>query len=353
MPRAPARARPEGQPSTAAARAAARCAAGRLLAAVAGAALCIAPPPSAAQISPLEQSQIRASIANRIEALTILGGDFGFNDGNFTSNGVILPGQRADTRMSITKIGGAGDIGDPQPLGDWPVGWQPHLQGSMGYLDSRNTLHSALLEGDRTELEAEAIEFGGGVRLWFNDSLSVAPTFMGLYGRTSNTYSPESAFARANFDQLRELGLIDWRIDVWSLRPAVNFQYLIRLDRWILTLSSDVAYFRTRSFGSSGSSVGVNGDSGFVTNKIDLDVPLGVALAGHELRTGGYLSRTDLSGSLDSGLGIPHLSEVHGRVVLDFLDQWWKFQWIGFGASYLWGPNFRGWTAGVDLALRF
>ena len=29
------------------------------------------------------------------------------------------------------------------------------------------------------------------------------------------------------------------------------------------------------------------------------------------------------------------------------------FQWIGVGASYLWGPNITGWTVGADVAFRF
>jgi hypothetical protein len=65
------------------------------------------------------------------------------------------------------------------------------------------------------------------------------------------------------------------------------------------------------------------------------------------------LSRTDLFGDLSSGLGVHHMNEIHGRVVLDFLNQYWKFQWIGVGASYLWGANITGWTVGADIAFRF
>jgi hypothetical protein len=90
-----------------------------------------------------------------------------------------------------------------------------------------------------------------------------------------------------------------------------------------------------------------------VSNKIDLDVPLRVELYGHELRSGGYLSRTDLFGDLKVGLGVQHMNELHGRLVLDFLNQLWKVQWIGVGASYIRGTNISGWTAGADIAFRF
>ena len=88
----------------------------------------------------------------------------------------------------------------------------------------------------------------------------------------------------------------------------------------------------------------INGDSETWKNKIDVDVPLGKKLLGHELRTGGYFSRQELYGDIKDGLNTDHIYEIHGRVVLDFLGKLWKVQWIGIGGSYLWGSNFTGWA---------
>jgi hypothetical protein len=78
-----------------------------------------------------------------------------------------------------------------------------------------------------------------------------------------------------------------------------------------------------------------------------------VQLYGHELRTGGYFERTELYGDVKEGLIVDHINEVHGRLVLDYLNQFWKVQWIGIGGSYVWGTNIRGWTFGADVAFRF
>ena len=74
-------------------------------------------------------------IGARVEAMTILGGDFGLSDGKFHSTGS-LGGMASDVDTSVTKFGGDGDVGDPMPLGDLDIGWQPRLQGNMGYLES-------------------------------------------------------------------------------------------------------------------------------------------------------------------------------------------------------------------------
>lgn len=306
-----------------------------------------------AQISTAQASLIESAIGARVEALTILGGDFGLSDGNFHSTGALRPGQGDDMETRVTKLGGDGDVGDPTRLGDLNVGWQPRLQGNMGYLDSSNHLQSRLLAGDTTELETFAIEFGGGARFWTTDSLSFAPTIMILYGRTDDTYTAQSAFGVQNLSELQRLGLADWSIDTWTLRPALNVQYIFALDRALITISSDPTGFYTHGFSRSNIHLRVGGDSGFVTNKIDLDIPLGIEFYNHELRSGGYLSRTDLFGDLKTGLAVQHLNELHGRLVLDFLNQLWKLQWLGVGASYLWGTNIRGWTVGADVAFRF
>ena len=56
---------------------------------------------------------------------------------------------------------------------------------------------------------------------------------------------------------------------------------------------------------------------------------------------------------IDKGLNTDHIYEIHGRIVLDFLGELWKVQWIGIGVSYLWGSNFTGYSYGADLAFQF
>ena len=311
------------------------------------------PVSSPCQITPEQASQLRNAIGTRVEALTILGGDYGIAAANFRSTGKFTFGESADATVAVTKLGGAGDIGDPRPLGSLPIGWQPRLQGNMGWLDGTQHLHSDLVEGDVTELKTYGIEFGGGARFWVNERLSFAPTLTGLYGHTSETYTANSAFMRANLEAARQAGLVDWTVDTWTVITGVDFQYLITLDRTIITLSSTPVYYYTESFQSSNVHLNVHGDSGTWANMIDVEIPLGVELYGHELRSGGYYRWTGFYGDLRDGLHESNLSEIHGRVVLDFLNQLWKVQWIGIGASYLWGPNITGWSAGLDVVFRF
>ena len=142
--------------------------------------------PVHAQLTQDQINAFRNVVGNRVEAATILGGDYGVSGGAY--NNVNNKDDSASFNMS--KFGGMGDIYPIKPLGDLGIGWQPQLQGSMGYLTAKNNFQSASpLAGDSSEYKTFAIQFGGGARFWFNDNFSIAPTFMGMYGHTENSYT--------------------------------------------------------------------------------------------------------------------------------------------------------------------
>jgi hypothetical protein len=49
--------------------------------------------------------------------------------------------------MDVSKFAGAGDVGDPQKLGDLDLAWQPRLQGSIGYVDATSDIRAGPLKG--------------------------------------------------------------------------------------------------------------------------------------------------------------------------------------------------------------
>ncbi|MGO9595299.1 MAG: hypothetical protein ACLQFT_10100 [Steroidobacteraceae bacterium] len=300
-----------------------------------------------------EVNVLRNTVGDRIETATILSGDVGITGASYSE------GHEADIKLD--KFGGEGTIGVPQQLGTLPIGWQPRLQGEMGWVSATQNFTAADLYGGQSLTGAQSrfkdfsIAFGGGARFWFTNHFSISPTIMGMYGHTNNTFDPNgNLWAQSQQQNAKDLGLVDYTVDTWTIRPAADFQYVYTWRRTIFTLTSTPTYFHTESFKSSNPNVSVNGDSETWLNKIDVDVPLSMELWGHELRTGGFISRTELYGDIRNGLNIDHLYEVHGRLVLDYLKQFWKAQWFGVGGSYLWGPNgLSGFSIGVDVSFQF
>jgi len=285
----------------------------------------------------------------RAEALTILGGDYGMLGATYSLDNF----DDRDADINILKLGGYGDIGDPRPIGDSGIGWQPRLLGNLGYSKARQFFQQGFLAGDEDEYETVAVEFGGGARFWFGEHLSLTPTISGIYSHIENSYGANSPFAQANYTAAENLGLINWTANTWTVRPGVALAYVYTWRRVVFTFSSDYGYFYTESFATSNSQIDFNGHSQTWKNMIDVDVPTGAKLFGHELHTGGYFSRQELFGDIADGLNTDYLYEFHGRLVLDFLGELWKVKWLGIGASYSWGHNIDGWSIGADASFKF
>jgi hypothetical protein len=142
-------------------------------------------------------------------------------------------------------------------------------------------------------------------------------------------------------------------LDTWSVVPALELDYEWMWGRTTFDFSSRGTFFHTESFESSSPIVGVNGDSTTWANKLEADVPLGLKMFGGELHTGGFVSRTELFGGAAQGLNTDYVYTANSRLVLDFLGKLWKVKWVGLGVSYFWGHDVEGWSAGLDMRLKF
>jgi hypothetical protein len=291
-------------------------------------------------------NQFQQVIGSRVEAVTILGGDYGAAGGFYTFRG----GQAAN--LSISKIGGGGAVAAPKPLGVGDVEWAPVLQGNLGQISAQNEFPEGYLRGNKSVYDVLAVQAGGGVRFYFTDHFSLTPAISGIYAHTGNEFKPQNAIGDAV--KLAAGGTyVDWQLDTWSVMPSLESLYDWQWHRTVFEYSSRYNYFHTESFDSSSPVVGVNGDSHTWENRIDADVPLGWKLLGRELHTGGFFSRTELFGGAADGLNADHVYTLSGRFVMDFLGVIPKVRWLGLGASYFFADHFDGWSAGVNMRFQF
>jgi hypothetical protein len=290
--------------------------------------------------------QLQTVIGNRIEAVNILAGDYAAAGGIYTFRG----GTLAD--VSISKLGGGGEVASNRSLGLGRLQWAPVLQGNLGLVSAENTFKTGYLAGNRMTYDTLAVQGGGGVSIYFTEHLSLSPTISGIYGRVKNDFQPRTA----NGDYLLAVGngtLVNWTVDTWSIVPSLELDYQWLWGRTTFAFSSCSDFFHTESFESSSALIGVNGDSTTWANKLDVDLPLGLKVFGRELHTGGFFSRTEVFGGAADGLNTGYVYTANGRLVLDFLGKLWKVRWLGLGASYFFGHEMGGWSGGVDLRFAF
>ena len=312
------------------------------------AALAFAATPVLAQpvVPPGAVEQFQHVVGTRVEAVTILGGDYGAAGGFYTFRG----GDAA--RLKISKMGGGGDVAARRPLGMGGLQWAPVLQGNLGFISAENEFATGYLQGNKSVYDVFAMQAGGGARLYFTDQFSAAVALSGIYGQTENEFRAQNSVGEA-IKVAASGTYVDWTLETWSAVPSLDLRYTGQWRTTLVEFSSRFTFFHTESFASTSPVLAVNGDSHTWENKIDVDVPLDWRLFGHGLRTGGFISRTDVGGSAAAGLNEDNFYTVNGRLVVDLLGRVWKVRWLGVGASWFSGKHFDGWTAGADIRIKF
>ncbi len=296
--------------------------------------------------SPEIIEQLEHVTEQRIEAVTILGGDNGAVGGfyEFKTND--------DIDLRITKLGGCGIVAPPRALGSGSIKWAPVLKGNLGYMTANYSYKSGYLVGNSNYYDNYFAELGAGARFFFTEHLSTAPVISFIYGHTDNKFKPGNSLGD-EFKSVFSGTLVDWEMDTWTLVPSLDIKYTFNLKRTSFEFYSRYNFFHTEDFRSSSPDLKANGNSQTWENKLNVDVPLGIMFLTRELHTGGFIAATGLYGDASKGLNENHIYTVNGRLVLDMLGKIWKTRWIGVGASYFWGDNFSGWAAGADLRLQF
>ena len=95
-------------------------------------------------------------VGERVEAFTVLGGAYGVSGGAYTFRGGDSPS------LSVTKLGGSGDLGPRNPLGIGDIKWNLSLGGNIGQISAAATIKDGVLAGKELSASTFGIEFGGG-----------------------------------------------------------------------------------------------------------------------------------------------------------------------------------------------
>lgn len=311
------------------------------LVAVTGGWLLFSAKPVAAQTLPTLPPSAFELAGDRIEALTILGGDYGLSGGAYAIRG------NGHFDLSVDKLGGGGDLGTTFPLGDGGMKWNWVVFGNLGGTSASGEAPGALV-GNTVKVDTWAISLGGGARFWFNDHFSMSPTIGAMYGHTEQKFEALNSVGELYAPALKNAGWVDYTLETWTAIPSVDAKYQWTAGRINLFIQSIYKYYHTEDFNNSSAAVNIGGSSQTWTNTLDADIPLGWTVFGHELHTGGHLDALGLFGNVSSGLDTEHIYTANARLVVDMSKTFSFLSWLGVGGSYYWSGNVTGWSVGID-----
>jgi hypothetical protein len=226
-----------------------------------------------------------------------------------------------DTDLAITRLTGRGDVAAKRPIGDSGILWSPMIEGGVGYGTFENNFDRGALLGNQSTVTTPAVFLAGGVRFTVWDDFTVAPTFGVIYGHSENDFEARNDAGR-QLVQLAGSGTVDdvmnGSADTFTLVPGVELRYRHLFGGIIqLTLKSLFKYFHTQPISRSTTALSFESTSQWRFNEVDVEWRMPVYLWGRQLRTGAYVSRSDVFGARDVVRDGPPLSgggpARHGR----------------------------------------
>jgi Solitary outer membrane autotransporter beta-barrel domain len=302
-------------------------------------------------LPPGAREQLDNLVGSRVETFAVLDTQSGASGGTYAS-------KVNDTDLAITRVTGRGDVAAKKPLGDTGILWSPVIEGGVGYGTFENHFpNSVVLAGNESTVESLAVFFGGGVRFTVWDHVSFAPTFGVIYAHTENDFEARNDAGQEvvrlanSSDDIKNI--VNWSADTFTLVPGIEVRYRRLFGLIQLTLKSMFKYFHTEPIERSTTALSFESSSEWWFNEVDVEWRMPLYLWGRQLRTGAYISRSDLFGGLEDSFNTGHFYQAGGRFVIDVQGLLWKLEYVGVGAGYFWSETFSGWTIGAEISFAF
>ena len=293
--------------------------------------------------------QIDHVIGSRIETFTILDTQSGASGGTYAS-------KVNDADITITRVTGRGDVGPKRPLGDSGILWSPMLEGGIGYATFENHFDGGTLEGNKSTVSNLAAFLGGGVRFTIWDDWSLAPTFGVIYAHSENDFDAQNDVGR----QVEQLAgsrgtsdILNWSADTLTVVPGLEARYRHLFGSVQVTVKSLFKYFHTFPIERSTTALSFESTSQWWLNELDVEWRMPLYLWGRQLRTGAYVSRSELFGGVADAFDTDYMYQAGGRLVIDIQGLLWHVEYLGVGAGYFWNDKFSGWSVGAEISFAF
>ncbi|MCD6338059.1 MAG: hypothetical protein J7M29_01580 [Verrucomicrobia bacterium] len=283
----------------------------------------------------------------RMAASVVLGGSQATFDGAYHWD-------RRDAEADIYKIPWRIELNetDPFALGSTGLRGSWVLEGAGGYLQAEDFMRRTPLEGNKTSYDTVALGFGGGMRIYFTEDISVLPLIDAIYAYATSDFEPRNEAGRKIAAQFPS-EYLSWETHQWTAAPSLELRYRHWFDWLKVQYTVGYVFYHTDRFTRSSRISGFRSDAHMLKNELELEVRTPWKIRGMPIHAVGFASRSEFFDGLESGLLADHMYSSGGRAVLDVYGKMWKVQYIGPAAAYFWAPSFTGWTAGMEVDFLF
>lgn len=234
------------------------------------------------------------------------------------------------------------------PLGEPDDIVKPFFSSSAGLLKATGGAADPTGEGaddfSITRLFAVAAGTGAYVRLgkgiYVVPGISLAYTHLRTRNDFNSSYS-QTVLAPYGDD------FFSWSMDILTYSPAMRLVVEQDIAGGHAKYTTSFVHLLNDSVHSTSDRIDVHSASGLLTNRFELEEPLGITVAGSDTALRPFFQWSNISGKAASGLNVVNLFEVGADFISRLKESFLVFSDIYVGASYVSGDNFEGYHLGV------
>jgi hypothetical protein len=305
-------------------------------------ALAVSAPAWAQSLSPDAEGAFKRALEARIEGVTVLSGTAGSSAGLFRW-------KFSDIDLSVSKLNGLGDVGDPSPIGETGLAWNGVLGGAIASFTAHNRFLDTPLEGNQARTSGTVLSFEGGGHVYFGLGLSSRITLGLIYGRVKHDFDAETPIGQ----EVVDAGLGKWSLDTLTLAPSADLAWRRPFGRFTFQPSTRLIYFRTQQLRSSTDLLDVTGNSTSWNNQMDLDYKSPLQVSSYPIHFGAQFNRFDLGGTMRDGLKTDYFYSAELRALAELHGDLSIISYLGPTATYFWSNKFSGWSWAIQVNLKF
>lgn len=252
----------------------------------------------------------------------------------------------SDREMSTFKIplGTSIDLARP--------GWQLLLSGNLGYLQAKDELSAIITNYDLdtkfdVKWTAYTAQGGLGIKIPMTRSVYLYPHAAVAYSYLQNRADYPSSRAKQLLDPLFNGIVTDFDIQSMTYSAALGMGYEETVGLVDVSLRGMFTYAYTDSFDETNEVQSIKEDTETLVVSLETRGPMGISIAGHDLRWLGQAGYTTFFGPNRDALGFSYIAQIGLGFDLDIASENALLDHIGLKGSYLFGDDMTGWQIGL------
>ncbi len=226
--------------------------------------------------------------------------------------------------------------------------WRPFVRGSFSRvkITSGNNPIDGVGEGDFSVTDLYAGTIGTGVQWRATDSITFVPGFNLTYSHLSNNYDFNNPYSQANFTPA-DGQIFNSDMDLFTYAPSLRMLYTRETCWGAVHYNLGYQHLFNDSISTDHSSLNVQSNTGLLTNRFDMEVPLGVEVQQSQLSVRPAFQWTHINGEAVNGLHFVNMFELGADILADVADKGIWVSTLSLGGSYMFADDFEGYRIGL------